>query len=151
MRAPASWRILDTNTSTGADLVDHITQRTVLTLRLGARLGLVAAALVLVFAAYHVWTPIDITGSGGVQFNCGSVIDPPAGVFQVGNCGTIVDRQRMIVIFSGIAAVVIAAGSVYAFGLDRRREQVLTHDDETSRDYETSREDEEAEDDDTPR
>ena len=114
----------------GGTLTEHERLRTVTSLRLGARIGLTIAALVLVFAAYEAWVPVDIAGYRGIQFNCGSVIRPPSGPFQVGNCGGVVDRQRMIMIFSIIAAVVIAAGSVYAFGVDRRHERVLADSDD---------------------
>lgn len=103
-------------------MVDHVVQRRGVSLKLGARIGLVLAVLMLVFAAFHLWAPVDITGRGGLQFDCGSVIDPPSGPLQVANCGRVVDRQRMIVIFTGIGALVVAAGSIYAFGMNRRRE-----------------------------
>jgi hypothetical protein len=102
----------------------------VTSLRLGARIGVTIAALILVFAAYEAWVPVDITGYRGIQFNCGSVIRPPSGLFQVNTCGAVVDRQRTKMIFSIIAAVVLAAGSIYAFGFNRRHEQIVVDSDD---------------------
>lgn len=106
-------------------MVDYPTHRSVVSLRLGARIGMVIAALMLVFAGFRLFAPVDITGRGGLQFKCGSVIHPPSGSLQIATCGGAVDRERMIAIFTGIGAVVVAAGSIYAFGTNRRRESLL--------------------------
>ena|SRR5690242_1993515 len=112
---------------------DRTRERTVVSLRAGARVGLTLAALLLVFAAYHAWMPVDITARGGVQFECGSVVNPPNSTFAKNVCGSLVDRQRLIMIFSIIGAVVLAAGAVYSFGIERRHEQI-TLDEHTSED-----------------
>ena len=92
-----------------------------MSLKLGARIGMVIAALMLVFAGFHLWAPVDIRGQGGLQFKCGSVLNPPSGALQVVTCGGVVERERMKVVFTGIGALVVAVGSVYAFGTNRRR------------------------------
>lgn len=106
-------------------MMDDPADRTIVSLKLGARIGMVIAALMLVVAGYHLWAPVDITGRGGLQFKCGSVIHPPSGALQVSTCGGVIDRQRMIVVFTAIGAFVVAAGSIYAFGTNRRRESRL--------------------------
>lgn len=106
-------------------MVDYPAHRSVLSLNVGARIGVVIAALMLVFAGFHLWAPVDITGRGGAQFNCGSVINPPSGTLQVATCGSVIDRQRMIVVFTAIGALVLAVGSIYAFGTGRRHARRL--------------------------
>jgi hypothetical protein len=106
-------------------MADYGANRSIVSLNLGARIGLVVAALLLVVAGFHIWAPVNITGRGGLQFDCGSVLHPPSGQLQSGTCGSVVDRERTVVIFTAIAAAVVAAGSIYAFGASRRRETLL--------------------------
>ena len=89
--------------------------RSLRSLPTGARLGLTLAVLVLLYAAFKAVEPVDITATGGTQFRCGSVLDPPSGPLQQGSCGGLVDRQRAVVIFVGIGALVVAAGALFTF------------------------------------
>lgn len=104
--------------------------RTVFVLTRGARLCLLLAVLMLMFAAYLLFAPIDIQTPAGPMFNCGSAARPPGEVFQKNSCGRLnQDRQLQVAFITG-AAVVTAVGGLFVFGASRRTEAV----DETATD-----------------
>lgn len=99
--------------------------RQVVTLSVGARVGATIALLLLVGAAYLLWSPIQLYPSDGFPIMCGSAANPPSDGLGVAACGE-VNRIRQWQ--SGsllVAALVVAAGSVYAFGIGRRSERLI--------------------------
>jgi len=114
--------------------------RTVVTLSVGARVGATIALVLLVGAAYLLWSPIQLYPSDGFPIMCGSGASLPADTLGTAACGKVNEIRQWQAGAMAAAAVVVAAGSVYAFGTRRRREALIGSDraaqvgDSTSRD-----------------
>ena len=99
--------------------------RTIITLSTGARVGAVAAAVLLIVAAYLLWSPIQLYPSGGFPIQCGTALSFPADDLGKAACGDAnIIRQWQAAVFAAAGAVV-ALGSVYAFGIRRHREPLM--------------------------
>src|SRR5690349_10203360 len=93
--------------------------RTVLSLSLGARLALVVGLLLLVLAAYLFWGPIGHDVPNGFPANCGSAAKPPHDTLGKAVCGSINEVRLAQSLAVLAAAVVVALGGLFAFGLTR--------------------------------
>lgn len=99
--------------------------RTIVTLSTGARVGVVLALLLLIVAAYLFWSPIQLYPSTTFPIKCGSAANPPGDELGRAACGDVnIIRQWQAAGFV-VAALVLAAGSVYAFGVRRRHEYLM--------------------------
>ena len=101
--------------------------RTVFVLSRGARACMLIGALMLVFAAYLFFSPVDIQSREGPMFACGSGARPPTDAFQKNVCGRLSQQRQMEAAFLAGAAVLTAAGGLLVFGSSRREERVLEH------------------------
>ena len=99
--------------------------RTVVTLSVGARVGAVIALLLLVGAGYLFWSPIQLYPSEGFPIMCGSAADLPSDELGTAACGEVNRIRQWQAGSMAVAAVVVAAGSVYAFGVRRRSERLI--------------------------
>jgi hypothetical protein len=99
--------------------------RTVVTLSVGARVGATIALVLLVGAAYLLWSPIQLYPSEGFPIMCGSGARVPADTLGTAACGKVNEIRQWQAACVAAAAVVVAVGSVYAFGLRRRREALI--------------------------
>lgn len=100
--------------------------RTIITLSAGARLGAVLSLILLVLAVYLYWSPIQLAPpSGGFPIHCGSAAAPPTDDLSNAACGQINEIRQWQAGTVVAAAVVLALGSVYAFGVRRRDEELL--------------------------
>jgi hypothetical protein len=102
--------------------------RTVVTLSVGARVGATIALVLLVGAAYLLWSPIQLYPSDGFPIMCGSGAQLPADTLGTAACGKVNEIRQWQAASLAAAAVVVAVGSVYAFGLRRRRESLIGSD-----------------------
>lgn len=99
--------------------------RTIVTLSTGARLGTSAALVLLVVAAYLLWSPIQLYPTAGFPIDCGTAAAPPADALGAAACGEVnVIRQWQV---GGLvaSAAVIALSSLWAFGVRRREETLI--------------------------
>lgn len=99
--------------------------RTVLTLPVGARVGATVALLLLVGAGYLLWSPIQLYPSDGFPITCGTGARLPGDTLGAAACGKVNEIRQWQAGSLVLAAVVVAAGSVYAFGLRRRKEALI--------------------------
>ena len=107
------------------------TTRTVVSASTGARVGLVVALVVLIGAGYLLWSPIQLYPAEGFPTKCGMAAAPPSDDLGRAICGDIhIIRQWQAGALAMIAAV-IALGSFYVFGVDRRVEPLLGSEDRT--------------------
>lgn len=113
--------------------------RTVVTLSVGARVGAVLALLLLVGAAYLLWSPIQLYPGDGFPIMCGSGARMPGDNLGTAACGQVNVIRQWQAGSLAAAAVVVAAGSVYAFGLRRRREALIGSDEPGAEDERVSR------------
>jgi len=105
---------------------EHVTeQRTVVTLSIGARVGAVVAAVLLVVAGYLLWSPIQLYPSNGFPIKCGTAARPPKDELGRAACGNVNAIQQWRAGAVAAAALVVALGSVYAFGTRRRQERLI--------------------------
>jgi hypothetical protein len=98
--------------------------RTVLTVNRGAKLCLLVAALLLLFAAYLFFVPLDIQTQEGPMFNCGSAARPPTAAFPKTVCGRLSQTAQLRAGFAAGGAVVTALGGLLVFGVTRRTAHV---------------------------
>jgi hypothetical protein len=103
---------------------ERSTSRTVFVLSRGARGCLLLGALMLVFGAYLLVSPIDIQSREGPMFACGSGLQPPTEAFQKNVCGRLSQQRQTEAAFLGVGAIVIAVGGLLVFGSSRREERV---------------------------
>lgn len=110
----------------------HSTTRTVVSSSTGARIGLMVALIVLIVAGYLLWSPIQLYPAEGFPTKCGMAAAPPRDDLGRAICGDIhVIRQWQAGTLAVIAAV-IALGSFYVFGVNRRVEPLLGSENLTS-------------------
>jgi hypothetical protein len=103
--------------------------RTVLTLSVGARVGAVIALLLLVGAGYLLWSPIQLYPSDGFPIACGSAAYPPGDDLGIAACGDVNTIRQWQAGSMAVAALVVAVGSLYAFGVGRRTERLIGSED----------------------
>ena len=103
--------------------------RTVVTLSVGARVGAVIALLLLVGAGYLLWSPIQLYPSDGFPIMCGSAANLPSDELGSAACGQVNEIRQWQAGSLAAAALVVAVGSVYAFGVGRRRERLIGSED----------------------
>lgn len=101
------------------------TERTVLTLSVGARVGAVLALLLLIAAGYLLWAPIQLYPADGFPISCGSGARLPADNLGTAACGKINAIRSWQAGSLALAALVVAVGSAFAFGLRRHREPII--------------------------
>lgn len=85
----------------------------------GSRICLILGALLLLFAAYLFWGPLGRGVAGGFPADCGSAAKPPGDTLGKAVCGSLNDERRTQALTALVAAVIVAAGGVIAFGVDR--------------------------------
>jgi len=99
--------------------------RTIVTLSVGARVGMVLALLLLIVAAYLFWSPIQLYPSATFPVKCGTAASPPGDNLGQAACGDVnMIRQWQAAGFVG-AAIVLAVGCVLAFGVHRREGSLI--------------------------
>lgn len=109
------------------------TTRTVVSPSTGARIGLVVALAMLVGVGYLLWSPIQLYPAEGFPTKCGMAAAPPSDELGRAICGDIhLIRQWQAGTLAVIAAV-IALGSFYVFGVNRRVEPLLGSEDGASK------------------
>lgn len=106
--------------------------RTVLTLPVGARVGAVLALLLLVGAGYLLWSPIQLYPSEGFPIMCGTAANPPSDELGSAACGEVNRIRQWQVASLAVAALIVAVGSVYTFGVGRRSERLIGSEDSSS-------------------
>lgn len=99
--------------------------RTVMSLSVGARVGMTVALLVLVGAGYLLWSPIQLYPAEGFPIMCGTAATPPDDQLGSVACGKVNVIRQWQAGSLALAAVLVALGSVYAFGVHRRRERLI--------------------------
>lgn len=99
--------------------------RTVVTLPVGARIGVTLALLLLVAAGYLLWSPIQLYPADGFPIMCGSGAAPPMDELGRAACGDVNTIRQWQAGSLAAAAFVVAAGSFYAFGVRRRVERLI--------------------------
>lgn len=99
--------------------------RTVMSLSMGARVGMTIALLVLVGAGYLLWSPIQLYPAEGFPIMCGTAAAPPDDQLGSVACGEVNVIRQWQAGSLALAAVLVALGSVYAFGVNRRRERLI--------------------------
>ncbi len=97
-------------------------RRVVRTPRLGARITLLIAALMLVAAGYYLFSPVRVVATDGGSWDCGTALSAPQDAFGKGLCGRQNDIFKARALALGFAAVVTAVGGFMIFGSDRRVE-----------------------------
>ena len=102
--------------------------RTVMSLSIGARVGVVLALVLLVGAGYLLWSPIQLYPPEGFPIKCGSAAVPPDNELGTAACGSINVIRQWQAGGLAAAAVLVGAGSIYAFGVRRRRESLIGRD-----------------------
>lgn len=111
--------------------------RTVLTLSVGARVGGVIALLLLVGAGYLLWSPIQLYPADGFPIMCGTAANPPGDDLGTAACGDVNRIRQWQAGSLAVAALVVAAGSLYAFGVGRRTERLIGSEDSSPTDGES--------------
>jgi hypothetical protein len=106
----------------------HYETRVVISPTRGSRVCLVAGLLLLGAAAYLLLVPIILPTSTGAAFGCGSAANPAGGQFARSVCGDVNERNRVGAYGLSFAAVVVAAGGLWAFGTQRRSERRVVAD-----------------------
>ena len=81
--------------------------------------------MLLVGAAYLLWSPIQLYPSEGFPIMCGSGAHNPADTLGTAACGKVNEIRQWQAGSLAVAAFVVAVGSAYAFGLRRRREALI--------------------------
>ena len=99
--------------------------RMVVTLSVGARVGATLALLLLVGAGYLFWSPIQLYPVDGFPILCGTATDVPDNDLGTAACGDVNEIRQWQAGSLVVAAAVVALGSVYAFGIQRRRERLI--------------------------
>lgn len=102
--------------------------RTVVTLSVGARVGAMIGVLLLVGAGYLLWSPIQLYPADGFPIMCGTAVSPPDNDLGTAACGEVNVIRQWQTGSLAVAAVVVAVGSLYAFGVHRRRERLIGND-----------------------
>lgn len=108
------------------------TTRTVVSPSTGARIGLMVALVLLIGAGYLLWSPIQLYPAEGFPTKCGMAAAPPSDELGRAICGDIHLIRQWQAGALAVAALVIAAGSLYAFGVKRREEPLIGSEDRTS-------------------
>jgi hypothetical protein len=99
--------------------------RTVVTLSTGARVGATLALVLLLGAGYLFWSPIQLYPTDGFPIMCGTAATPPDNDLGTAACGDVNIIRQWQAGSLAITALVVALGSVYAFGVQRRREPLI--------------------------
>jgi hypothetical protein len=99
--------------------------RTVVSLSTGARVGATLALVLLLGSGYLLWSPIQLYPADGFPIMCGTAVAPPDNDLGTAACGNVNIIRQWQAGSLALAAVVIALGSVYAFGVQRRREPLI--------------------------
>ncbi len=81
--------------------------------------------MLLVGAAYLLWSPIQLYPSDGFPILCGSGAHLPGDALGTASCGKVNEIRQWQAGSVAVAAFIVAVGSVYAFGLRRRREALI--------------------------
>lgn len=102
--------------------------RTVMSLSTGARAGIVLALVLLVAAGYLLWSPIQLYPPEGFPIKCGSAAVPPDNELGTAACGSVNVIRQWQAGGLAAAAVLVGVGSIYAFGVRRRRESLIGSD-----------------------
>jgi hypothetical protein len=100
----------------------HVT-REVVGLSRGARIGVLLALLLVVAALFFLFVPLEKASSTGQPFRCGTAASPEHGDFPDAVCGGLSSRFRLGAGALGVAALVVGAGGIWAFGTVRRVER----------------------------
>jgi hypothetical protein len=100
-------------------------ERTVLTLSTGARVGAMLAVLLLIVAGYLLWSPIQLYPGDGFPIMCGSGAQLPGDNLGSAACGKVNEIRQWQAGAVALAALVVALGSAFAFGFRRHREALL--------------------------
>src|SRR5215207_1718699 len=87
---------------------DTTTQSRIGSLRLGTKICLIVALMLLVASAFLFWTPLSAPTSNGSLFDCKSAYAPPRDDFSKAACGNINE------IYQFRAAMFLAGGLLLA-------------------------------------
>jgi hypothetical protein len=99
--------------------------RTIVTLPVGARIGAVLGLVLLIGAGYLLWSPIQIYPADGFPIKCGSATSLPNDDLGTAACGDVNIIRQWQAGTLAVAGLAVALGSLYAFGVQRRREPVI--------------------------
>ena len=102
--------------------------RSIVTLSVGARVGATLAVLLLVGAAYLLWSPIQLYPAEGFPIMCGTGARLPSDNLGVAACGQVNQIRQWQAGSLAAAALAVAAGSIYAFGVTQRDEDLIGND-----------------------
>ena len=108
----------------------HVETRIVTSLSSGARASVVAAVLFVLSALFLLFDPIEQPTQAGPPFRCGTALAPAQGDFAASICSGLVRRHQLLAAALGLAAVVVALGGIWAFGVRRRTQQKVVHPDD---------------------
>lgn len=100
----------------------ELERRVVRSPRVGARVCLLLAALMLVATGFFLTTPLRVTVANGQSWDCGSALSQPRDAFGKGLCGDVNDIAMSKAIAWAIGALITAAGGYLVFGAERRVE-----------------------------
>lgn len=91
--------------------------RLVISLNQGTRVCLVLSTLLLLVAAYLFWGPLGREVANNFPAKCGSAARPPGDTLGKSVCGTINAERRAQALTAVGAALIVAVGGVFAFGV----------------------------------
>lgn len=115
--------------------------RSIVTLSVGARVGATIALLLLVGAAYFLWSPIQLYPAEGFPIMCGTGARLPGDNLGTAACGQINQIRQWQAGSLAAAALAVAAGSIYAFGVTRRDEELIGDDSDADAHHPSSAQD----------
>ncbi|MET0930131.1 MAG: hypothetical protein ABWX74_11465 [Aeromicrobium sp.] len=93
--------------------------RSTIRLRLGSRISVLVALLLLVAAAYFYWTPLSAPTANGPMFDCQSAFDPPSADFNQNACSNINEIYQFRAGAALAAALILALVGTLLFGVTR--------------------------------
>ncbi|KRE41304.1 hypothetical protein ASG74_12105 [Knoellia sp. Soil729] len=96
-----------------------------MTLSVGAKVAATLALLLLLAAAYLLWSPIQLYPSDGFPIMCGTGASPPTDELGTAACGQINQIRQWQAGALAVAALVVLGGAIYAFGVNRRTEALI--------------------------
>lgn len=99
-------------------------RRTVASPTTGARVCLMVAVLLILWAVYFMIAPIQVIAANGRQFDCGTAVAGPTSKFATGICGSANSGNSKKALLLGAGAIVVGVGGFLTFGVDRREQSV---------------------------
>ncbi len=103
--------------------------RTVLSLRTGSKIALLAALPFLGYALYNYLTPLWVPSTNGV-FGCGSAHNPPTSDWAKGVCQGVPDAALYRAMISAGVGLLLAVLGVVLFGVNRTEQTRAVREDD---------------------